>query len=73
MQNKCLKDSSVLEGLAETQQSQYKPDVSQQVLGGECVRSWYESAEEGLPLTILTEQQLRKAGAGPEKTCQQKD
>lgn len=37
MQNKCLKESSVLEGLAETQQSQYKPDVSQQVLGGENV------------------------------------
>lgn len=34
MQNKCLKDSSVLEGLAETQQPQYKPDVSLQVLGG---------------------------------------
>lgn len=48
MQNKCLKDSSVLEGLAETQQSQYKPDVSQQVLGGECVRSGYEGAEKGL-------------------------
>lgn len=42
MQNKCLKDSSVLEGLAETQQSQYKPDVSQQVLGGEMcsLRVW---------------------------------
>ena len=42
MQNKCLKDSSVLEGLAETQQSQYKPDVSQQVLGGETcsLRVW---------------------------------
>lgn len=42
MQNKCLKDSSVLEGIAETQQSQYKPDVSQQVLGGEMcsLRVW---------------------------------
>lgn len=42
MQNKCLKDSSVLKGLAETQQSQYKPDVSQQVLGGEMcsLRVW---------------------------------
>lgn len=42
MQNKCLKDSSMLEGLAETQQSQYKPDVSQQVLGGEMcsLRVW---------------------------------
>lgn len=45
MQNKCLRDSSVLEGLAETQQSQYKPDVSQQVLGGEMcsLRVWEHS------------------------------
>jgi len=35
MQNKCLKDYSVLEGLAAKQQSQYETDVSQQVLGGE--------------------------------------
>lgn len=42
MQNKCLKDSSMLQGLTETQQSQYKPDVSQQVLGGEMcsLRVW---------------------------------
>lgn len=45
MQNKCLKDSSMLEGLTETQQSQYKPDVSQQVLGGEMcsLRVWERS------------------------------
>lgn len=38
-----------------------------------CVHSWYENAQEGLPLTMQTQKLLRKAGAGSAKPRQEKE